>query len=105
MHFLICDESLFHIIQQTDHVIMKDWPKCCGTRTSERVYISSVLEEVIEFICKLDPGNQRQLLSSTVLGMYFPPTVPTVRVIIKDAALREKCVIETIWTVYMAESC
>lgn len=36
--------------------------------------------------------------SSCNLGMYVLPTIPTLGAIFKDAALREECVVETIWT-------
>ena len=42
---------------------------------------------------------------SPVLEMRFWPIVSTVGAIFKEAALREQCVIETIWTVYVAEPC
>ena len=40
---------------------------------------------------------------SPVLEMYILPTVPTVGAIFKAAALREQCVVETIWAVDVAE--
>ena len=38
-----------------------------------------------------------------VLGMYILPTVPTAGAIFKGAALRQRCVAETIWTVFVTE--
>lgn len=35
-----------------------------------------------------------------VIRMYNLPTVPTVGTVFMDAALREKCAVKTIWTVY-----
>lgn len=32
-----------------------------------------------------------------VLGMYHQSTIPIARAIFKDVALREQCVVETIW--------
>ena len=52
---------------------------------------------------KLDQGNHRFFTLFLVLEMYFCP-LPSVGVIFKDAALREQCVVETIWMVYMNES-
>lgn len=46
---------------------------------------------------ELDSGNRRLLTLSPVLGMFALPTIPTVRTIFKDAALREPCVVETEW--------
>ena len=52
---------------------------------------------------ELDEGNQRLLTFSPVVGMYVLPTVLTVGAIFKDTALREQCVIESIWAVSIAE--
>lgn len=51
---------------------------------------------------KLDQGNHR--FFTLFLSNVLLPTVPSVGVIFKDAALREQCVVETIWMVYMNES-
>lgn len=59
------------------------------------------LEEVIKRI--LDLGSWRWLTSSSVLGMYALPTVLTVGLILKDAVLRDQCVVETVQTVCMME--
>lgn len=37
------------------------------------------------------------------LGMNILPSVPTVGNIFRDAAFREHCVVETIWTAYVTE--
>ena len=49
---------------------------------------------------ELNPDNLRLVTPSSVFGMYVLPTIPAVgAAIFKDTALREQCVIETIWTV------
>ena len=35
------------------------------------------------------------------LGMYILPSIPTIGAIFKDMALREHCVSETFWMVYV----
>lgn len=51
---------------------------------------------------ELELGDQRILMPSLVLGRYIPPAVPTVGHIFKNASLREHCVVETMWIVYVA---
>ncbi|XP_023480075.2 DNA primase large subunit isoform X2 [Equus przewalskii] len=48
-----------------------------------------------------DLDNRRLLTACPVLGMYALPTMPTVGTIFKDIVLREQCVVETAWMVYM----
>lgn len=43
----------------------------------------------------LDPGNQRLLDLSLVLGMYVLPTITTAGAVFKDTASREQCVVVT----------
>ena len=52
----------------------------------------------LKVVGRLDPDNWKLLTSSSVLRMCVVPTVPTARAVFKDSALREQCVIETIWT-------
>lgn len=49
--------------------------------------------------------NSKLITSSPVLGMYIQHSAHCshTRSHYKDAALREHCVTETIWTVYMIE--
>lgn len=59
-----------------------------------------MLEEVIERMCVLVDQRARpgQLeVPYPVLGMYHQSTIPIARAIFKDVALREQCVVETIW--------
>lgn len=49
---------------------------------------------------ELDLGNGRFFTHSSVLGTYTLPIVPTVGAIFNDIALREQCVVKTIWMVY-----
>lgn len=56
-----------------------------------------------QLTCELDPGNQRLPTHSPGLGMYAFPTVPTVGAVFKDITLKEQCVVETLWMVYMPE--
>lgn len=50
-----------------------------------------------------DQGNLRLLISSPVLGLYALPTVSTVRIVFKDAALRDQSVVEINCTLCAAE--
>lgn len=52
---------------------------------------------------QLDPGNQGLFPPSLGLGMYILPSVPTVGDVFRDAAFREQCGVETIWTAYVTE--
>lgn len=47
------------------------------------------------FTSEQDLGNRRFLEFSLVLGIFVLPTLPTVRVIFKDAALGEQRTVET----------
>lgn len=51
----------------------------------------------------LDLDNQSLLTSSPVLGICILPAVPTVGAFLKNEALRDQCVTETIWTEYMTD--
>ena len=53
---------------------------------------------------ELDLGNQRLLAPSPILEAYGLPTVSTAGAEFKDAALRKKCVVETIWTEFVTET-
>ena len=41
--------------------------------------------------------------SDTTEQLSTVPSIPRVRAVVKDSALREKCAIETIWTVHVTE--
>ena len=45
----------------------------------------------------------RLITPSPVLGMQVLPTVPIVKAIFKDVALKEPCVFETIWVIHGTE--
>jgi len=47
----------------------------------------------------------RGSLTIPVLGICILPAIPKVAAISKNTALREQGIIETIWTVYVTESC
>jgi len=55
-------------------------------------------------IIELDPDSQRLLTTSPVLGIYVLPSVPTVGTFFKTEALRDQCVVETIWTEYVTKT-
>lgn len=67
----------------------------CGRRSSR--------EHDSQLTFELDPGNQRFLTPSPVIGRYILHARPTVGAILKDAALREQCVVETTWMVYVTK--
>lgn len=48
-------------------------------------------------------GNQRLLTHSPALGMYTLLAVPTVGAVVIVVALREQCIVEEIWIVYVTE--
>ena len=60
-------------------------------------------EEVTEDDPQAEPRQSEAPRPSPALGRYTLPTVPTVGPIFKDAALREQCVVETTWMVYVTE--
>lgn len=67
-----------------------------------------MLEEVIKRLylrltCELNLANWR-LLTPPVFGMYILSAVPTAGGIVKDTALREQYVVETILTVDATEA-
>ena len=53
--------------------------------------------------CKLDLADWRNLDLSCVLEMYTLPMVPRLGAIFEEAALKEQCVSETLWTTCMSE--
>lgn len=48
------------------------------------------------------PSNWMLLTPSSVLGMYIPPLYTRCK--FEDEALREQCVVETIWTIHVTEA-
>ena len=77
-----------------------------GNPWSQGILIWEMLEEVIERTwLPVVPwggwGNLRLLSPSPVLGI--PLTVPTLRAGCKDTSMRESCVVETIWTIYVTK--
>lgn len=81
MRFLICDENLLHIMQQTDQVTMKDGLKY-------------VVLELREDVCFLGVGGVHGEVETSrwtpqseapyptpILGMYFPHLEPFSRML------------------------
>ena len=48
-------------------------------------------------ICKLDLADWRRIDPTCVLEMFTLPSIPRLRAIFEDAALKQQCVAETIW--------
>lgn len=66
-----------------------------------------MLEEVIRghdgwLTCDLDLSHC-SCAPAPVFGIYVLHTVPIVGAIVKDSVLRERCVVETVWMVYLTE--
>lgn len=80
------EENLLHIIQQIDHVTMKDGPKYVVLELREGVYFLGVGGVHGEAETS---RNQWLLIPTPILGPCIPPTVPTPGPVFKDAALRE----------------